>query len=117
MKSMYEGLKSYLKLLALKDVAVSTARLTGSAGDGSIETASAELRLKRGVDFGVWKATLSIRRGRSPSIFRTLLPLLKLALDVGGLLGRFLAFSGLSGGLGALLGYGLSVLAELRNIG
>ena len=34
---------TYLKLLALKDVAVSAPGLTRSAGDGSVETTSCEL--------------------------------------------------------------------------
>ena len=42
-----------LKLLALKDVAIRTARLARPAADCSVQAASCELGLKKKVDLGV----------------------------------------------------------------
>lgn len=42
-----------LKLLALKNVTISTTGLARSAGDVSVETAGRELSLKEGVDLGI----------------------------------------------------------------
>lgn len=82
--------KTHLKLLALKDVAVGTARLTGAAGDGGVEAASSELGFEEGVDL------------------RVLLLLIQVALGVvGELLGLI---GGLDGGL-ALFRDGLSVVS------
>lgn len=79
-----------LKLLALKDVAVGTARLTGAAGDGGVEAASSELGFEEGVDL------------------RVLLLLIQVALGVvGELLGLI---GGLDGGL-ALFRDGLGVVS------
>lgn len=42
--------ETYLKLLALENVSVSTARLTWSAADNSVETTCSELGLKQGIN-------------------------------------------------------------------
>jgi len=55
-----------LKLFALEDVAISATRLSRSAGNDSVESTSAELRLKKRVNFcfllPVIKATLGVVR-------------------------------------------------------
>ena len=44
---------TYLKLLALEDVAVGTAGLAWPAGDASVETTSGKLSLEERVNLGV----------------------------------------------------------------
>ena len=81
-----------LELGALKNVAVSTAALAGSASNSSIETTSSKLGLEHRVNLSI------------------LLPLIQVALRV---LGQFFGFSrGVSSGLGTLLSYRLGVLQE-----
>jgi hypothetical protein len=46
---------AYLQLFALKNIAISAARLPRSAGDGSVQTTSTELRLKERVNLSLWQ--------------------------------------------------------------
>ena len=80
--------RAHLKLLALKDVAISTTGLARSAGEGGVETTGGELRPESLVDLGI------------------LLLLIQAAL---GVVGELLLLSGLDSGL-ALFGDGLGVL-------
>lgn len=49
-----------LELLTLKDVTIATTRLTGTAGDEGVETASGELVINMGVDLGELLASLNL---------------------------------------------------------
>jgi len=80
-----------LQLLSFQNVTIGTARLSGTAGDGCIETASSELGFEKGVDLGV------------------LLLLIQAALSV---VGKFHGFTGIrcrNGGF-ASFGDGLGIV-------
>jgi hypothetical protein len=81
--------RTYLELLSFENVSIGTTRLSGTAGDGGVETASSELRLKKDINLGV------------------LLPGIQVALSV---VGELHGLAGLGKGRLAPFGDGLSVL-------
>ena len=55
---------TYLELLALKDVTVSTAGLSWPAADGSVKATSGELSLKERVDLGLYIDAVKVSASR-----------------------------------------------------
>ena len=101
---------THLEFPALENVAVRTATLPGSAADRSVQPAGGKLRLDEGINLRVCGPTSQPKFWWCQNL-RTLLALLKLALDVVRLLFLLLTLDG-SILLCSLLGHGLGVLSN-----